>query len=129
MRASSARFVLAAAFLLASPLAGSVAVGQKPSLPPVRGAEVKCEGGKAKNFDCGDVDLLSFLPMDSIGGSESSGIWGWIDSTTKREFAIVGRANGTAFIEVTDPVNPQYLGDLPVPRGCAAGRLARHEGV
>src|SRR5690349_11628198 len=121
MRVLSNAAALAAALVVSAPLAGSVALGQtadaSPAARPITGGEVKCEGGKAKGFDCQNVDLLSFLPMDAIGGSESSGIWGWIDSTTGREFAIVGRATGTSFIEVTDPVNPKYLGDLPVTAG------------
>lgn len=120
MQGSSTPIALATAFLLATPLAGGIAVGQESGdagLAPITGAEVKCENGKAKDFTCENVDLLSFLPMSDIGGSESSGIWAWIDSTTNREFAIVGRTNGTAFIEVTDPLNPKYLGDLPVTEG------------
>jgi choice-of-anchor B domain-containing protein len=83
----------------------------------VTGREVKCQNGKAKIFDCQNADLLSFLPVNAIGGGKLSGIWGWIDSATKREFAIVGRSNGTAFVEVTDPVNPKYLGNLPIHQG------------
>jgi choice-of-anchor B domain-containing protein len=47
-------------------------------------------------------------------------IWGWTDSTTGREFAIVGRTDGTSFVEVTDPANPRYLGDLPMHQGARA---------
>jgi choice-of-anchor B domain-containing protein len=83
----------------------------------VTGREVKCTNGKAQGFDCQQVDLLSFLPVRAIGGDGVvTGLWGWVDSTTRREFALVGRTDGTAFVEVTDPVNPKYLGKLPVPR-------------
>ncbi|GIV58752.1 MAG: hypothetical protein KatS3mg042_1665 [Rhodothermaceae bacterium] len=44
-------------------------------------------------------------------------IWGWTDPASGREFAIVGRTDGTAFVEVTDPVNPVYLGSLPLHAG------------
>ncbi len=92
-------------------------------LPAVAGGEVKCEGGKAKAFDCKDADLVAFLPKSAIGaerGTLLNDIWGWTDSTTGREFAIVGRTDGTSFVEVTDPANPKYLGDLPMHQGARA---------
>jgi choice-of-anchor B domain-containing protein len=92
-------------------------------LPRVAGGEVKCEGGKAKAFECKDADLVAFLPKSTIGakrGTLLNGIWGWTDSTTGREFALVGRTDGTSFVEVTDPANPKYLGDLPMHRGARA---------
>jgi choice-of-anchor B domain-containing protein len=95
---------------------------------PITGAEIKCVNGKAKVYDCQQTDLLSFLPWNAIGGKQTlnygselavriSSMWGWTDPTTKREFAIVGLVDGTAFVEVTDPVNPKYLGDLPLHEG------------
>jgi choice-of-anchor B domain-containing protein len=63
---------------------------------------------------------VSFLPRSAIGGKRGvllNGIWGWTDSATSREFALVGRTNGTAFVEVTDPANPVYLGELPLHQG------------
>jgi choice-of-anchor B domain-containing protein len=92
-------------------------------LPAVSGGEVKCQGGKAKAFDCKDADLVAFLPKSTIGakrGTLLNDIWGWTDSTTGREFAIVGRTDGTSFVEVTDPANPKYLGDLPMHQGARA---------
>ena len=92
-------------------------------LPTVAGGEVKCEGGKARAFDCKDADLVAFLPKSAIGakrGTLLNDLWGWTDSTTGREFAIVGRTDGTSFVEVTDPANPKYLGDLPMHQGARA---------
>ena len=39
-------------------------------------------------------------------------VWGWTDPLTGREYALVGRMDGTSFVDVTDPVNPRYLGSL-----------------
>ncbi len=92
-------------------------------LPAVTGGEVKCAAGKAKAFECKDADLVAFLPKSAIGakrGTLLNDIWGWTDSTTGREFAIVGRTDGTSFVEVTDPANPKYLGDLPMHQGARA---------
>ena len=89
-------------------------------LPAVAGGEVKCQGGKARGFECKDASLVAFMPNGSIGakrGTLLNGIWGWTDSTTGREFALVGRTDGTSFVEVTDPANPKYLGDLPLHQG------------
>ena len=92
-------------------------------LPAVSGGEVKCEGGKARGFDCKDADLVAFIPKSALGaqrGTLLNDLWGWTDSTTRREFAIVGRTDGTSFVEVTDPANPRYLGDLPMHQGARA---------
>ena len=89
-------------------------------LPGVAGGEVKCQSGKARGFECKDATLMAFLPNGSIGakrGTLLNGIWGWTDSTTGREFALVGRTDGTSFVEVTDPTSPRYLGDLPLHQG------------
>ena len=89
-------------------------------LAALTGGEAKCQGGKARDFDCGSADLVSFLPVSAIGGKRGvmlNDIWGWTDSVTNREFAVVGRVDGTSFVEVTDPARPVYLGDLPLHEG------------
>jgi choice-of-anchor B domain-containing protein len=89
-------------------------------LAAVTGREARCEGGKARAFECRDADLVSFLPVSAVGGKRGvllNDLWGWTDSVTNREFALVGRTDGTAFVEVTDPGNPKYLGYLPLHEG------------
>ncbi|MFN2421425.1 MAG: choice-of-anchor B family protein [Gemmatimonadota bacterium] len=85
-------------------------------LAAVTGGQVTCEGeGQASIFACNQVDLISFLPVNEIGGErgvELSDIWGWTDPETGKEYAIVGRTDGTAFVDISDPENPVYLGDL-----------------
>jgi choice-of-anchor B domain-containing protein len=73
----------------------------------------RCTGGRAAGFPCKDVDLGAFLPHDAIGGGEGNDIWGWTDPATGREYALVGKTVGTAFVDVTDPAAPVYLGLLP----------------
>src|SRR5690606_38153284 len=76
-----------------------------------------CEGGRAAGYPCRSVDLLSFLPIPRIGGGPQTrlnDIWGWTDPETGREYALVGRSDGTAFVDVTDPGRPVYLGGLPL---------------
>ncbi len=85
-------------------------------LAAVRGNKVDCRDGGASIFKCNQVDLLSFLPITAIGGRRGvqlSGVWGWTDPTTGREYALPGRVDALAFVDVTDPSNPVYLGELP----------------
>ena len=65
-----------------------------------------------------NIELLSNLPIDAIGGGgRGNDIWGWTDPTTGREYALMGRRNGTSFVDVTEPRNPQYLGNMPTRTG------------
>lgn len=73
-----------------------------------------CVGGLAAGtYPCNNIDLLAFLPLANIGGGQGNDIWGWTDPVTGNEYALMGRTNGTAFVDITDPVNPIYLGNLP----------------
>ena len=76
-----------------------------------------CTGGRAGVNLCSDIDLMSHLPLNDIGGSAGNDIWGWQDSLTGKEYAIMGRVTGTAFVDISDPLNPIYLGNLPPHRG------------
>ncbi len=93
------------------------------TLDPLLGGTIECSDGKAAVFDCSEVDVLSFLPVREIGGSrgvELNDVWGWVDPETGREYALVGRMDGTSFIDVTDAANPTYLGNLPKPERARA---------
>lgn len=90
--------------------------------PAVSGALVRCENGNAGQYPCKNVDLLSTMPLSSIGGGRGNDIWGWTDSADQKEYAIVGRTNGTAFVDVTDPLSPRYLGTLPSHGGTSTWR-------
>lgn len=72
-----------------------------------------CVGGTAGGYPCQNVDLMSFLPLSSIGGGNGNDIWGWTDPLTGKEYAIMGRTNGTAFVDISNPESPIYLGNLP----------------
>ena len=76
-----------------------------------------CAGGLADTYPCSNVDLMAFLPLAQIGGGNGNDIWGWTDPVTGKEFAIMGLTNGTAFVDISDPVNPVYYGHLPPPPG------------
>ncbi len=92
-------------------------------LAQVSGKEVDCAAGKASAFDCGNVSLLSFMPKSALGAPRGVGVndlWGWTDPESNREYALVGRMDGTSFVDVTDPSNPRFIGDLPMHQGANA---------
>ncbi len=72
-----------------------------------------CDGGTADIFACQNVDLLANMPLSALGGGSGNDLWGWTDSMTGKEYALFGRSTGTAFVDISDPENPVYLGNLP----------------
>ena len=59
--------------------------------------------------------FVSLTELNSAHGNssdEASDVWGWT-APTGEEIAIIGLYSGTAFVDVTDPVNYKYLGKLP----------------
>lgn len=95
-------------------------VERSQGLAAVTGDEVECSNGAASFFQCADVDLVSFLPIEDMGGARGimlNDVWGWTDPESGREYALVGRFDGTAFVDISDPVNPFYLGELPRTEG------------
>lgn len=92
-------------------------------LPAINGGEVACADGGAAGYDCDHVDLLSFVPWAELGagrGARLNDVWGWTDPLDGREYALVGRMDGTAFVDVTDPYSPRYLGNLAKTEGSRA---------
>ncbi len=85
-------------------------------------AATPCVGGQADIFTCDNVDLLGHLNLSEIGGGNGNDLWGWTDPVTSAEIAIIGRTNGTAFIDVSDPTNAVYLGNLPSHSGTSSWR-------
>ncbi len=82
----------------------------------VMGEELSCTGGEAAVFGCNGADLVSFIPVEDLGGARGvrvNDVWGWTDPESNRDYAIVGRMDGTSFVDVTDPVNPVVVGNLP----------------
>ena len=76
-------------------------------------AQSPCENGVAAGYPCDQVDLMGFVPSSDMGGGDAEDLWGWTDPLDGREFAIVGMAGGTAFVDVTDPANAIVVGTLP----------------
>lgn len=90
------------------------------NFPAITGGEVRCTDGTAREFACSNVELQSFLPVQAIGGGRGvqvNDVWGWTDPETGKEYALVGRMDGTAFVDVSDPTRPRYLGELRLTPG------------
>jgi choice-of-anchor B domain-containing protein len=94
--------------------------GEVEGYEAVSGDAVDCTEGSAAIFSCEQMDLVALLPVHELGASRGAmvnDVWGWTDSETGREYAVVGRSEGTSFVDVTDPTRPVYLGQLPKTEG------------
>ncbi len=63
--------------------------------------------GQVTNAELGATRLVF------TGASFLSDIWGWTSPETGDEYALVGTTSGMAFVRITDPTAPEYLGIVP----------------
>ena len=79
-------------------------------------SQTPCNNGFAGDYPCNDYDLMSRTPVSVLantnGTPEGSDLWGWTDPETGKEYALAAMTNSTAFVDVTDPINPLFLGRL-----------------
>ena len=69
--------------------------------------------GTDYEYSCLNYDLMGRITLEEMDAEAGNDCWGWTDSTTGREYAIIGVNNGTSFIDITDSTSPIYLGKLP----------------
>jgi choice-of-anchor B domain-containing protein len=91
-------------------------------LTAMTGKETKCDDtGHVGPFECGNSSLVAFLPpskMTSDGHyTEMNDLWGWTDPVTKKEWALMGRFDGTTFVDMSNATNPVPVADLPLTPG------------
>tara|TARA_R110000787_G_scaffold45993_9_gene111942 strand:+ start:1307 stop:2749 length:1443 start_codon:yes stop_codon:yes gene_type:complete len=83
--------------------------------------QTPCVNGFAGEYPCNDYDLLSHTAVNILantsGNPEGSDLWGWTDPSTGKEYAIAAMTNSTAFVDVSDPINPIYLGRIDTQNG------------
>ncbi len=93
---------------------------------PSLGAAMTCENGLAGEYPCDDVDFLSFMSLAELGATseeaEGANLWGWTDSETNKEYVIMGLTDGTAFVDISNPENPVYLGSLPTHNNVSSAK-------
>ena len=93
--------------------------GMKPIEYAYRGP-AGCIDGVSDIFPCDGIELAGWLELPELGGGSGSDSWGWKDELTGRYYALMGRSNGVAFVDITDPANPIYIGNLPRPAGVSS---------
>ena len=76
-----------------------------------------CAGGKAGEYDCNKVDLLSHIPLNEFSTDPDSAndIWGFMDRNDGREYALIGLSNGTAIVDISTPATPREVGTVRGP--------------
>ncbi len=82
-------------------------------LPILLLAQSPCTGGMADIYPCDNADLQSFMPLADMNATGSNDIWGWTDPMTAKEYALVGLTDGTAFVDISTPTSPVFIGKLP----------------
>ena len=90
------------------------------TLDALTGEQAPCTDGATGPFDCSQVDLVAFVPLEALGadpGTILNDIWGWTDPVTGKDWALVGRSDATAFVDISNPANPRYAGELPLTEG------------
>jgi choice-of-anchor B domain-containing protein len=91
-------------------------------LGSIRGGEIPCKNGIVSTGDeeypCHNVNLLSMVSVAELNSvqsgqnEEANDSWGWT-APTGEEIAMIGLMSGVAFVDITDPINPVFLGKLP----------------
>ena len=73
---------------------------------------INCMNGMAQNYPCNGYDLIGTIGLNELDANAANDVWGWTDTTTAKEYALVGLTNGTAFVDISGD-EPVYLGKLP----------------
>ena len=79
-----------------------------------------CVNNQSGEFACNEMELVSYVSAEDLGAARGmmvNDIWGWTDPETGKEWALVGRMDGTSFVDVSNPEKPVVVGNLPLTRG------------
>lgn len=71
-----------------------------------------CEDGFAGVYPCSGYDLQAIVSLETFRANSGNDCWGWTDPQTGKEYAIMGLDDGTAFVDISVPDQPIYLGKL-----------------
>jgi choice-of-anchor B domain-containing protein len=90
-----------------------IVVDSPPDEVDLNDGRIPCENGLAGNYPCEGYDLMAHFSLNQLN-AEGNGndCWGWTDSTTGKEYAIMGVRRGTVFIDISEPAQPIILGRL-----------------
>ena len=93
----------------------AIVVGASHETAPGKKSTVHCKDGFAEVFPCENVHLVGYLSIQEMGGPIGIGLndgWGWVDPDTQKTYFLVGREDGMAFVDVSNPETPVYVGEL-----------------
>ncbi|MCH8807569.1 MAG: choice-of-anchor B family protein [Planctomycetes bacterium] len=65
----------------------------------------------AAQFASENVSLHSWIDLDTFGATSGNDCWGYV-SPAGREYALMGVRNKVAFVEITDPGNPNWFASV-----------------
>lgn len=68
--------------------------------------------GKEYEYECDGYDLMGYVSLDEMNAEAGNDCWGWTDPSSGKEYALMGLDNGTAFVDISEPTQPIYLGKL-----------------
>lgn len=88
-------------------------------------AQTPCVNGFAGSYPCEGFDLQSQIPLSTMNSTRANDSWGWTDPLDGKEYAIFCLIEGTAFIDISDPINPIYLGKIPTENSSSTWRDAK----
>jgi len=82
-------------------------------IPLISFGQTPCNSGFAGSLPCNGYNLIAAIDLTQLSANRANDSWGWTDPLDGKEYAIVGLNNGTAFIDISQPTAPIYLGKLP----------------
>ena len=94
---------------------GGLLISEISQLESITGNQVDCKDGRAGEFQCDNVDLISFLSaseLTSERGVKMTDLWGWEDPKTGKEWVLQARTDGVAFVDISNSEYPLYVGQL-----------------
>ena len=71
-----------------------------------------CENGMAGIYPCLGYDLLARISLEDFESASGNDNWGWTDSETGKEYVLSGLDDSTAFVDISNPEVPVFLGKL-----------------
>ncbi|MCB4799065.1 choice-of-anchor B family protein [Neotamlana laminarinivorans] len=88
----------------------------------IEGVLASCENGFADVYPCNGYDLVARIPLSVFEAAAGNDCWGWTDIATNKEYALMCLNNGVGFVDITDALNPVYLGKLPTATSSSSWR-------
>jgi len=78
-------------------------------------SQFPCVDGFSNGYPCDGFDFMSHISVEELGGAGARGndSWGWTDPESGKEYALIGTTTSAAFVDITEPTNPIFLGRLP----------------